>query len=156
MRRLAFIIIALLTAAPALAQRIDIVTGFEGGDRMGYAYGTASMAFPLGTNVDLIPRLTVSYLFYSYESVAGPVSVRSPGVLAGAGVRVHAPGIALTVGPAIEVRQTTREVLRGQVTERHAGLHLMADLWSRLPRDGRSPPAAASASSTTMVAPVQR
>ena len=113
-----------------MGQQIRVVTGFEGGDRSGYVYSSAYALVPLGPNVDLVPRLTLDYQFYSYDGALGTVSVRSPGVVAGAGIRVHAPGIAVTVGPAFEVRRTTRSTPAATTTFSQSGILLVGDLWA--------------------------
>jgi hypothetical protein len=131
MKTIVLATLCFLAAVPAFAQGISVVTGFEGGDRAGYAYGSASALIPMGANVDLVPRLTLSYLFFSYDEAAGSVSVTSPGVMAGAGIRVHAPGIAVTVGPAFEVRQTTRRTPFETTTFTQSGPLLFGDLFAR-------------------------
>lgn len=94
-------------ASAAAAQRVGIVTGFEGGGALGYAFISASTRIPVDPIVDLVPHATFSYRFYRYQDARGTVNVQSPGALAGLGVRVHVPGFAVTVGPAYEVRHTT-------------------------------------------------
>jgi hypothetical protein len=125
------LVLPILIASSAAAQRVNVVTGFEGGTNFGYGFVTSSLTVEATEMVDLIGFWTLSYLYYSYADHRGAVEVRSPGTTVGGALRIRVPDITLTVGPAYEVRQTTRRIGAETQTFRQAGPLLQGDLFAR-------------------------
>jgi hypothetical protein len=121
----------LLIAASASAQRVDIVSGFEGGGNFGYGFVTSHVTFEATEMLDVIGFWTLSYLYYSYVDHLGSVDVRSPGTTIGTALRIRVPDITLTLGPAYEVRQTTRRTATETRTFRQAGPVVQGSLFAR-------------------------
>jgi hypothetical protein len=97
-------------AAPARADRFEVIAGWEGDSHaQGYGFGTVGALIPLTPHLVLPVRASGSFLYYDYDSSATTLRVRSPGVSLLAGLRVTGPGGSATLMGGGEVRWDHRE-----------------------------------------------
>jgi hypothetical protein len=135
LRLLTLIVVALLGCPPVAA--LAGGTAWEGiggweGDSQSEGYGFAALgALIPRSQVLVIPvRLSVSYLYYQFDSSGTSFSVRSPGVSLMSGIRLSKPHATTDLMAGIEVRRDHRvEDLAGSpaTDETRPGVELMAD-----------------------------
>jgi len=105
---LLLLIIALSTFAPrhASAGSLESVAGWEGDShREGYGYAGIGTAIPLSHDFAVPVGISVSYLYYGYDSTGTAISVQSPGASVTSGLRVHVPSASLTISGGAETRR---------------------------------------------------
>jgi hypothetical protein len=120
-----------LASVPAHAAVWEGVGGWEGDTyAQGYGFFTIGPLLPASQGVSVPVRLSVSYLYYQFDSSGTSFSVQSPGVSLLSGIRLSKPHATTDLMVGIEVRRDHRvEDLAGaQATdETRPGVELMAD-----------------------------
>jgi hypothetical protein len=103
---LLLIALATMASRPAHAESLESVAGWEGDShREGYGYAGIGTAIPLGHDFAAPVGISVSYLYYGYDSTGTAISVQSPGASVTSGLRFHVPRASLTVTGGAEVRR---------------------------------------------------
>ena len=135
LRVLALTTAVLLSCLPAAARARAV--GWEGiggweGDSHSEGYGFAALgALIPGPHELAIPlRLSVSYLYYQFDSAGARVSVQSPGVSLLSGIRISRPHVTTDLMLGLEVRREHRVLnVTGSPAsdETQPGIEMMAD-----------------------------
>ena len=134
-RLLACTMIALLALSTvggrAAAAQWEGVGGWEGDSHhQGYGFLALSALLPSARGLIVPVRVSVSYLYYQYDSSGTQVSVNSPGVSLLSGARLHRRGATGDVLAGVEVRrdQRTSNAAGAPTSEMtRPGVEVMAD-----------------------------
>ena len=111
-----FVLVVSLVSAVLPTRSQELVLGWEGDSQRGYGFVN-----PVGvlrdsdtSNVLLVVRGSLNYLYYSVPEDGGTTRVVSPAFSAGAGWRFVWPGFSMTLSSDFEVRRTERTFSGGE------------------------------------------
>jgi hypothetical protein len=122
-----FVVTSLHSAARAGI--FELVSGWEGNDRQGYASLMPSQSIDVGKNF-LVLHASANYLYYEFTDVGGLTEVTSPGAGAGVSFRWTGERLTFSAGPGYEVRRTERTLAGGaKQEETEHGFNLQSSLF---------------------------
>jgi hypothetical protein len=107
------LVVALTFSCPAAphAAGLDQYAGWEGDDRrQGFGYTGLGVALPASRTLELPVALSVSYLYYHYDSAGTSISVRSPGASLMSGLRIHGAHGSASLTGGVETRWEHRDI----------------------------------------------